>query len=188
MKIRMMICTAVAALIGITVSNADETVSNADDNASRDTAVQRLQGRWAITAGANQGRELNSAELGDSYMVVTTNSMVVVDRDERERYRAVFTIDEQTDPIEITMRAVLKQVSAGRSNLESQDVAENLAAGIVRFESPRRFVLCYALPGAERPKAFVSTAADRTMLFKLEKADADPVPDETKAAQSATAE
>ena len=93
---------ATLTLAAFTLTNA------AAEDKPNDTLQEKLQGRWEIVAGVNQGRELSPTEVSGTYVTIITNSMVTYDRDNQARYQAVFTIDEQEKPAQITLRAVAK--------------------------------------------------------------------------------
>lgn len=46
-----------------------------------------------------------------------------------------------------------------------------MSFGILQFEEEDEFEICYALPGAERPKKFESPKGSKIMLFEVEKKD-----------------
>lgn len=168
--------------IGLTMLVAlSATTGHAEDKSS-ETMGKRLQGRWEIVAGFNQGRELTKQQLAGTFTTVTTNTMVTFDRDQRETYRALFRINEDEKPAQITLTSVPEQVdvkettNAADAGVEPT-IPEAIAKGILRFEGDRQWVLCYALPGGERPTEFDSPKGSKLMLFKLKKlesADDDP--------------
>ncbi|QDT02020.1 hypothetical protein K227x_03910 [Rubripirellula lacrimiformis] len=169
----MRFCIATLAALTLTLP---VDFASADEGEHKN-AQQRLQGRWEIVGGTNQGRELSEAEVSGTYVTITTNSIVTYDRSNQARYQAVFTVDEDKDPMHITMRTVAENAptrpKAG-DPLESDEVTT--AAGIFKFDGQSKWVLCYALPGADRPTKFQSPDGSRTMLFLLEKKQGDPIP------------
>ncbi len=150
------------------------TSSQAQD--SPNASVSRnLQGRWEMVAGVNQGQELSDSEVEGTYLTVTNNTIVTYDRDQQQRYRAIFRIDELKKPMQITMTSVPQ--TAPTNNLKTEDQVDNtVVAGIMKFDGESRWTLCYALPGADRPDEFQSPKGSKIMLFTLEKQQGDPVP------------
>jgi len=144
------------------------------DDSKRSIGVQ-IQGRWEIVAGVNQGRELPSTAVKGTYVAVKDNLFATFDSQENQRYKATFIIDDSTDPVQIKMTTVVQEVvnrvvdgvdSAGSA---TKVTTESVALGILRVDNPKKWTLCYALPGAERPTSFKSPAESKVMLFTLEK-------------------
>lgn len=150
------------------------TWATADDKAS-DTVIEKLQGRWQIVSGVNQGRMLSDAEVDGTFITVTTNTIITYDRDMQQRYRAVFRIDSSEDPIQITMTAVAADVPVKKPKLKKPH-RDTIAPGILKFSGNESWTLCYALPGAERPEKFESPVGSKNMLFTVRKDQGDPVP------------
>ncbi|GAA5509611.1 TIGR03067 domain-containing protein [Novipirellula caenicola] len=174
MRYTILMATAIA--VGISFS----ATSHADEKSS-DTANERMQGRWKIVEGVNQGRELSKQELDGSTVSVTANLIVTYDRDQQQRFQAVFTVDDSQDPMHITMTSVPDTARPSEVAREKQDrpadqAQETMTSGILKFDGKNRWVLCYALPGAERPTEFKSPKGSKIMLFTLQKDQGDPVP------------
>ncbi|EMI19335.1 signal peptide protein [Rhodopirellula maiorica SM1] len=166
------------AAIALGISSAG--IAHADDQSS-DTANERLQGRWQIVSGVNQGRELSKQELDGSTVSVTANLIVTYDRDQQQRFQAVFTVDDSQDPMHITMTSVPEtarpsEVARDKQDRSADQAEKMTSSGILKFDGKNRWVLCYALPGAERPTEFKSPKGSKIMLFTLQKDQGDPVP------------
>ncbi|QDV41787.1 hypothetical protein Enr13x_16300 [Stieleria neptunia] len=147
------------------------------DEKPNETLIEELQGRWEIVAGVNQGRPLTESEVEGTYVTISVNRIVTYDRDNQQRFRAVFRIDSSTDPVQITMTSVPKL--ARPSQIDPPPRPDKaVAEGIVRFENEHRWTLCYALDGADRPTKFKSPQGSKNMLLTLERKPGDPVPDE----------
>ncbi|MCA9134765.1 MAG: hypothetical protein KDA45_16470, partial [Planctomycetales bacterium] len=99
--------TLTALHLGQTTGQEPVQAPATQETAAQETAAQRLQGRWEVVRGVNQGKELTAAQLQDTYVTIATNTIVTYDRDQNERFKAVFTIDESKRPMEINMRTVL---------------------------------------------------------------------------------
>lgn len=119
---------------------------------SDDPAIEKVLGFWEIAKGVNQGEELSEKELDGVFVHVKRYMMITYDRDQNEKYRASFTIDESESPMQIDLLSMVK----GRPPAKS--------LGIIQIEKGQ-WKICYALPGQPRPTRFESTAADGTMLF-----------------------
>jgi len=97
--------------------------------------------------------------------------MVMFDANEQQRYRAVFTLDETKKPVEITMTSLSSDPTTEEKAVKQQteSPANAVATGILKFDGEEKWILCYALPGADRPTEFKSTAGSMRMLFVLER-------------------
>jgi len=144
------------------------------ESPAKDSTSLLLQGRWEIVAGVNQGRELTPTELAGTYVTVTTNSIVTFDVTDQQRYRAVFVLDDTKMPIEITMTSLSSDPTTEKKTIKQKtdSPANDVATGILKFDGDEKWVLCYALPGADRPTEFKSAAGSKTMLFVLERKSA----------------
>ncbi|MCC9642029.1 TIGR03067 domain-containing protein [Rhodopirellula sp. JC740] len=120
---------------------------------------QRLMGVWDVEEGVNQGEEIPEKELEGTVMKIEKNVIITYDKDQREVYRAMFTLDETKKPVHIDMMTEMKGMPPMKS------------LGIIKIEDGDEFELCYALPGAERPTKFKSTKENKTMLFEAERED-----------------
>jgi len=144
------------------------------DDSKRSIGVQ-IQGRWEIVAGVNQGQELSPAAVKGNYIAVKDNLIATFDSQENQRYKATFIIDDSTDPIQVKMSTVVQEVvnriadGADSTVTATKVTTESVALGILRMDNPKKWTLCYALPGAERPTSFKSPAGSKVMLFTLEK-------------------
>lgn len=136
----------------------------------------RLQGRWELVAGVNQGRKLAPAELAGTYVTVATNTIATYDRNQKQRFNAVFSVDAEKTPVEITMTTV-PEGAPTNSPGEPVTVTEQIASGILKFSSEDKWTLCYALPGADRPKNFKSPRGSKILLFEFVRSQGDPVPE-----------
>lgn len=149
--LRFIVAVAVAAML--------TTSASADHHKSQDW-IEKLTGVWEIDEGVNQGEKLSEEMLEGSTVVFQKSLIITYDKDRKETYRAKFSLDTSTDPVQITM------VSKMEGKTEK-------ALGIIKFEEQDEVLLCYGLPGAPRPKTFESPAGSRNMLFEIEREDDD---------------
>ncbi len=161
-------------LLVLSLIVADANVGLAQDDVD-DNAAKKLQGRWEITGGFNQGRELTEPEVAGTYVTVTANKIVTFDRNQQQTYQAIFRIDEDEDPIEITMTSVPVNPPANELKTEDQ-VINAVAQGILKFDGKSKWTLCYALPETDRPKKFQSPEGSKIMLFTLERKQVGQIP------------
>ncbi|MGB7344965.1 MAG: TIGR03067 domain-containing protein, partial [Pirellulaceae bacterium] len=158
MLTRSSFLTALATLFVLQLCASAEDKPN-------DTAIEQLQGRWEIVAGVSQGREMSEAEVDGTYVTITTNKITTYDRDERQRYRAIFRIDESKKPMHITMTAVEKNAPTNKLKLADR-ITNAVSSGVLRFDGQGKWQLCYALPGFDRPEKFESPVGSKNMLFR----------------------
>lgn len=130
------------------------------DSDRKDAKIEKqLAGVWEIEEGVNQGEELSEDELEGTTMVVKGDTIITYDKNKKEKYRAMFTIDASKKPIHIDMVTYMK----GRPPMKS--------LGILKFEEDDEFELCYSLPGEERPSQFKSPKDSMVMLFECDRED-----------------
>ncbi|MFG0267048.1 MAG: TIGR03067 domain-containing protein [Rhodopirellula sp. JB055] len=121
--------------------------------------LKRLAGVWEVEEGVNQGEEIPEDELEGTVMKIEKNMILTYDREQREIYRAFFTLDESKKPAHINMTTEMKGMPPMKS------------FGIIRMTESDEFDLCYALPGEERPTEFKSPKGSKVMLFEAERED-----------------
>ena len=169
------IATLSVLICSLLVHDAVAEDKRQDEHESRDTAIERFQGRWEIIGGKNQGRKLLPTEVAGTYVTVVTNSIVTYDHSQQEKFRAVFRINESKSPTRITLTSVPKAapVKIETSPAAKQQTTNPVARGIIKFVGSDECVLCYGLPGAKRPKKFESPHNSDIMLFRLRKTPVD---------------
>ncbi len=130
--------------------------------------VERLQGRWAIVDGVNQGRQLSSKDLEGMYMSVKTNVIATYDSKDNARFQAVFAIDETKKPIRITLNGLDPSKVAQPNKASTKPGAyDPISHGIIKFKDKDICLLCYSLPGGDKPTKFNSPEGSKQMFFKL---------------------
>jgi len=127
--------------------------------------MQKLQGRWTIEDGVNQGVDVPEERLDGCYTIITADTIISYDRDKKETYKAKYTLNTLTSPVQIDMVAM-------------QDGREATALGIIKFEwinldGEKEFSLCYSLTPGARPTKFESPEGSTVLLFELQEADSD---------------
>ncbi len=140
----------------------------------KDTVIELLQGRWEIVAGVNQGHKLSALEVDGTYVTITTNKITTYDRNEQQRYQAVFQVDEAKKPVEINMSALRENEPTDKPSVSDKQPSVASAPGILKFVGKDHWQMCYALPGAKRPEKFESPEGSKNMLFTLKKKEKGP--------------
>ncbi len=117
---------------------------------------QRLHGDWNLIAGVNQGHKLSPKELEGSHAIINDNTIVVLDTQEKELYKASFELEVSMDdkPHRLNMSS------------DNPNASKAVAFGILQF-TKEGWKLAYGLPGTERPKDFVSPTGSKIMLFEV---------------------
>ncbi|QEG00641.1 hypothetical protein Mal15_47120 [Stieleria maiorica] len=174
---------ALAALLAAPAATAAD--KSVDDQATKQTSAEesadetiteKLQGRWEVVEAVNQGRPLPEVEVSGTYVTIAINRIVTYDRDDRQRFRAVFRVDSSTNPVQITMTSVPKLARPSEIDPPPKP-DEAVAPGILRFDNEHQWTLCYAVGDAERPTKFDSPKGSKNMLMTLRRRPGDPVPD-----------
>ncbi|WP_182868178.1 TIGR03067 domain-containing protein [Stieleria mannarensis] len=182
-SIRMFAFLLLGSLFAVPVAAAADKSAEEEATSSKpaaesttETITDKLQGRWEVVEGVNQGRPLTEAEVAGTYVTITINRIVTYDRDDRQRFRAVFRVDSSTDPVQITMTSVPKL--ARPSTLDPPPKPDKaVAPGILRFDNEHQWTLCYAIGDSKRPTEFESPKGSKNMLMTLRRRPGDPVPD-----------
>ena len=133
------------------------------DAEERQEVMEKFMGRWEIDEGEKFGREIPEDELEGTYTVITRDTITTYDRDANETYKATFTINFDTDPIQIDMTSN----QGGRSMT---------ALGILDFEwldldGEDEVTLAYSLKPGERPTGFESDEGSKVIVLEMEQAD-----------------
>lgn len=132
-------------------------------NAAAD-AVQKLTGSWTIASGVNQGRNIAADQLKGSRVIFGENTIVVLDAEQKELYKAAFKLSGDKSPFKIDMTT------------ELPNQAPTQAPGLIEFHDGGAR-LCYALPGGQRPTKLESREGSKHMLFGMKRLDTqDNVP------------
>lgn len=153
------------------------SAGRADEPAAGDKhekILKQMSGTWKIVAGSNQGRKLTEEHLDGSRVMIKENTIVVLDPEEKELYKAKFQVDTSTTPYHIDMTSDMPKFPKSQ------------AGGIFEFRQDG-WRLCYGLPGAQRPQKFASPEGSQLMLFTMVKVDTTqddkvsvkPIKDET---------
>ena len=119
-------------------------------------AVQQLKGSWTIVSGVNQGKPIAADSLKGSRVIFGENTIIVLDAEHKELYKAAYKLTGQKPPFQINMT----------TEVPNQDPTRGL--GLIEFrDSGLR--LCYALPGGQRPTKFESQEGSKHMLFEMKR-------------------
>jgi uncharacterized protein (TIGR03067 family) len=121
--------------------------------------LKGLEGRWSVDMGINQGVEVPTERIEGTFAIITPTTITTFDKKEKEAYKASYTIDLKTSPMQIDMVA-----SRGGVQVKS--------LGIIKFEpldadKQKRITLVYSLDPTERPSSFESPEGSKLMLFEM---------------------
>lgn len=136
---------------------ATERTSKLKPNAAAE-AVQQLTGSWTIVSGVNQGRAVAADSLQGSRVLFGENTVVVLDAEQNELYKAAYKLSGDKPPFKIDMT----------TELPNQEPTQG--PGLVEFHDAG-LRLCYALPGGQRPTKFESGPGSKLMLFEMNRID-----------------
>lgn len=167
------------AAAGIPTETGEDTTAVAKSESKkpplmRVDIIERLQGRWAVVDGVNQGRQLSAEELEGTYVTIKTNVIATYDADKNARFRALFTVDETKKPFRITMDSIEKGKTTAPHSKEVKQAYDPISRGIIEFKGPDTVLLCYHLPGGEQPKKFAAPKGSKLMFFKLQRIKPKP--------------
>jgi uncharacterized protein (TIGR03067 family) len=112
----------------------------------------KLDGTYTVVSGHRDGKELPKADFEKSVVTFEQNKIFGHDRNKKEFFGAVFTIDTSSKPWKISM------VSTGPKKGEKAD-------GIIDVEGDN-IRLAYALPGGKTPTTFTAGANQQSFTLK----------------------
>lgn len=121
--------------------------------------TQSLSGRWSIDSGINQGTPIAPESLNGTFAIITPKVITTFDSKEKEAYKASYTIDTGSSPMQIDMIA-----TRGGQQVK--------ALGIIRFDplnedKQKQLTLAYSLDPSERPRTFDSPEGSKVMVFVM---------------------
>jgi uncharacterized protein (TIGR03067 family) len=113
-----------------------------------------LVGRYTIISGERDGLKEPAERLQGIVVTFTTDKVVVVDKDKKERYSASYTLDSTKNPATIVMTSRVEG-SAGE-----------IARGLIKKDK-ETLHLIYALPTGEIPEGFKTR--EKQLMFVMKK-------------------
>jgi uncharacterized protein (TIGR03067 family) len=134
---------------------AQRTQSTAS-NADQACTPESLMGRYIIVGGEKEGAKEPAERINGTVVVFTKETVVVIDKDKKERYSASYKLNATTNPCNITMTSRVEG-SAGE-----------VARGLIKTEGDT-VELIYALPTGEIPASFKTK--EKQLMFKMKKTD-----------------
>lgn len=137
---------ALACLLALFVP---AVLASDDKKPDAKTEPAALKGRWKVTAVTFDGKELPA---GDRSIAFEDKQFVAFDGEKKLRALA-FTIDPAADPVTIDM---------------TRDGSDQKTLGLL-VRAGDKLTICYAEPGAARPKKLESKPGGRTYLMTLER-------------------
>ena len=117
------------------------------------TGTNVLVGNYVILAGERDGKKLNEGEFKGSLVVFEENRVIGTDKEKKEFFGAIYTLDTSKKPWAIHMKS-----TAPKGGLN--------ADGLVHKDGDT-VKLIYNLPGGAVPKDF--TTKEKQHLFVLKK-------------------
>ncbi len=124
--------------------------------------MKKLIGRWETDECVKFGVEVDDDEL-EGVTVITADTITTYDAEDKETYKATYTLNTLTDPMQIDMVATM----GGR---------QMQALGIIKFEwldldGEDEFELAYSLTPGQRPTEFESPEGSKIILLEMEEED-----------------
>lgn len=128
----------------------------ADDKAGTD-----IKGRWTITAGENEGKQVSADKLTGNRVVITDDTIAALDKEQQKLYVATYKLDRSKQPMAISMVVA-----------EGKDKGKKAEGIIVVKDDELR--LAYSLEGAA-PKDFRTADKDKghQLSFTLKRLPVD---------------
>ena len=117
-----------------------------------------LVGNFEIVSGEENGKEVPEERIKGSVMRVTAETIVVVDKNEKEAYVTKYSLDTKSKPYKITMTE-----TGGPRGRKGEK-----AVGIIERDGDD-VKLAYAYEGGVVPTEFKTKAGEKQLYFKLKK-------------------
>jgi len=120
-----------------------------------------LAGNYEIVSGEDNGKAVPEERIKGSVVRVTADTIVVVDKEDKEVYVAKYTLDSKTAPYRITMTE-----TGGPRGRKGEK-----AVGIIQREGDN-LKLAYAYEGGIVPTEFKTKAGEKQLCFTMKRKDA----------------
>ncbi|MEO1615675.1 MAG: TIGR03067 domain-containing protein [Planctomycetota bacterium] len=120
-----------------------------------ESLIKQMQGNWRMTAVVNDGELLAGGKRIDYRVTVEGKSLITKNQQGQELYRATFRLDANKKPVTMTTTTSMAKMP------------EMTSLGIMKFEDPDHWVLCYALPNQPQPDSFDAIDKNKAMIFRM---------------------
>jgi uncharacterized protein (TIGR03067 family) len=151
MKTAIMLALGLA--IGVPSAFAQESKTTATPVAKTD-----LSGNFEIVSGEDNGKDVSEDKIKGSTVRVTSDTIVVVDKEDKEVYVTKYTLDSKTSPYKITMTE-----TGGPRGRKGEK-----AVGIIEKDGDT-LKLAYAYEGGIVPTQFKTEAGAKQLYFKMKR-------------------
>lgn len=122
---------------------ANGSQNRATENEATQKDLQRIQGTWQLTDGQYDGKEYSLLRINETQIVFKGNRYTIPNSDVVFRRGGTFKLDATTKPRQIDFIPA-EDLDAGKT-----------FRGIYEVDGDT-YKVCFAPPGKERPKEFVS--------------------------------
>jgi len=133
-----------------TVERAEATATKSDDSG--------LVGHYEIVSGEDAGKAVPEEHIKGSTVRITADTIVVVDKDDKEAYVAKYALDTASKPYKITMTE-----TGGPRGRKGEK-----AVGIIQAEGDTAR-LAYAYEGGIVPTEFKTRSGGKQLMFVLKR-------------------
>jgi uncharacterized protein (TIGR03067 family) len=157
MRIVLILTLAMGLALVVPASAADAKVSDKDKGQTKDHAG-KLLGTWIVVSGEEDGKPSPPEKIKGSKMTVDKKAIKLTDKDDKQLWILDYKLDTSEKPAEIDM-TVAEGQGAGKTS-----------QGIYELDGDA-LKICYALPGADRPKDFKTKAGAKENCFTLKRAE-----------------
>lgn len=155
----MRIATALGLGLVLMTVSAQAQATKVREAAEKVTSpATDLTGTYDITSGEEAGKPVPEDKIKDTVVKVTSETMIVVDKDDKEVYTTKYTLDTSSKPYKITMT----ETGGPRGRKGAK------AIGLIEADGDDvKLVYCYE--GGIVPTEFKTKAGEKQLMFMMKK-------------------
>ena len=156
------ITVALGLAMGGTSAFAQETkVKVTTETKATKTGDADLAGNYEIVSGEDNGKDVPEERIKGSTVRVTSDTIVVVNKEDKEVYVTKYVLDSKASPAKITMTE-----TGGPRGRKGEK-----AVGIIQRDGDE-LKLAYAYEGGIVPTEFKTKAGEKQLCFKMKRKEA----------------
>lgn len=153
--------TATAIGLGIALLLTTATRGQ-DTKTTTDAKANGFEGAYTITAGEDNGKPVPDEVIKGTILRITTESIVMADKEDKEIYVTKYVLDTKKSPAGITMTE-----TGGPRGRKGEK-----ARGIIKRDGDT-VKICYCYEGGIVPTEFKTMVGEKQLCFTMKRKDKD---------------
>ncbi len=149
------------AMWGLPTSAQETKVRTTTETRATKSADPDLAGNYEIVSGEDNGKDVSDDKIKGSTVRVTSDTIVMVDKEDKEVYVTKYVLDSKTSPCKITMTE-----TGGPRGRKGEK-----AVGIIEKDG-NNLKLAYAYEGGIVPTEFKTKAGAKQLCFTMKRKEA----------------